>query len=29
MYAVARLNAEDVEGRVLEVMGVERLRGRA
>ena len=29
MYAVARLNAEDVEGKVLEVMGVERLRGRA
>ena len=29
MYAVAGLNAEDVEGRVLEVLGVERLRGRA
>ena len=29
MYAVAKLNAEDVEGKVLEVLGVERLRGRA
>ena len=29
MYEVARLQAEDVEGLVLEVLGVERLRGRA
>ena len=29
MYAVAKLNAEDVEGKVLEVLGVERLTRRA
>ena len=29
MYEVARLQAEDIEGKVLEAMGVERLRGRA